>query len=148
MHERMLFVVSVAFFGMLICRCIDSNTPALISEGEDGIEEEHHAVDDGYRTLGEGQPPTFGLEAALPGLQNQHPGRDEHGASDQAEENVDLLVDRVAHQVASEETDQDDGISDEGTGNEHNRHVFSFTQAFVVQHATTDGQGQLHKLDE
>lgn len=59
---------------------------SLISEREDGIDEEHRPVDDGQRSLGDGQPATLGLEAAFPGLQDQDAGRDEHGASEQAEE--------------------------------------------------------------
>lgn len=71
----------------------------LISERKDGIDEEHRPVDDGQRALGDGQAAALGLEAAFPGLQDQDTGRDEHGASEQAEEQVDLLVDRVAQEM-------------------------------------------------
>lgn len=120
----------------------------LVAEREHGVEEEQHAVHDGQRTLGDGQPAAFRLEAALPGLQDEDTGRDEHGAADQAEEDVDLLVDGVAHQVASEQTNQDDTETDKGSGDQHDRHFVGFTQAFVVQHRAADGDGQFQELDE
>lgn len=84
-------------FFVLFLASLSLNT--LISECEDGIDEEHRPVDDGQRTLGDGQSAPLGLEAAFPGLQDQHAGRDEHGASQQAEEQVDLLVDRVSEEM-------------------------------------------------
>lgn len=120
----------------------------LIAEREHGVEEEQHTVDDGQRTLGDGQPAALRLEAALPGLQHQHAGRDEHGAADQAEEDVDLLVDGGAHQVASKQTNQDDAETDEGSGHEHDGQLIAFAQTFVVQHRAADGDGQLQELDE
>lgn len=119
---------------------------SLISEREDGIDEEHRPVDDGQRSLGDGQPATLGLEAAFPGLQDQDAGRDEHGASQQAEEQIDLLVDRVAQEMTSKQTNQDDRVTDEGTGNEQDGHLVGFTQAFVVQYHAADGESQLQEF--
>lgn len=76
----------------------------LSSECKDGIEEEQHSVDDGQRTLGDGHSPAVGFEAAFPFLQDQHAGRDEHGATEEREEQVQFLADRLPEQVAGEQT--------------------------------------------
>lgn len=120
----------------------------LIAEREHGVEEEQHPVHNGQRTLGDGQPATFGLEATFPGLQDEDTGRDEHGAPDQAEEDVDLFVDGVAHHVTGKQANQDDAETDEGSGNEHNGQLIGFTQTFVVQGHAADGDGQFQELDE
>lgn len=120
----------------------------LVAEREHGVEEEQHTVHDGQRTLGDGQPAAFRLEAALPGLQDEDAGRDEHGAADQAEEDVDLFVDRVAHHVAGKQANQDDAETDKGSGDEHNGQVIGFTQTLVVQGHAADGDGQFQELDE
>lgn len=120
----------------------------LIAEREHGVEEEQHPVHDGQRTLGDGQPAAFRLEATFPGLQDEDTGRDEHGASDQAEEDVDLFVDGVAHHVTGKQANQDDAETDEGSGNEHNSQLIGFTQTLVVQGHAADGDGQFQELDE
>lgn len=138
-----------ALFGFFCCSIVRrQGCSGLSPEGEDGIEEEQHPVDDGQRPLGDGQPPAVGLEAAFPLLQDQHAGRDEHGAAEEREEQVDFLADRFAEQVAGKQTDQDDGVTDEGSGNEQSGHFIRFTHALVVQPDATEGEGQFQELDD
>lgn len=141
------FCFHFVFFGMC-CHFAGRLVVCLISEGEHRVKEEQHSVDDGQRALGDGQSPTLSLEAAFPSLQDQHTGGDEHGTAQQAEEQIDLLVDGVAQQVTSKEANQNDAVANEGTSNEHNRQLIGFSQTFVVQYHTTDGEGQFQKLDD
>lgn len=40
----------------------------------------------------------------------------------------------------SKQTNQDDGVTDKGSGDEQDGHLVVFTQAFVVQHHAADGE--------
>lgn len=120
----------------------------LIAEREHGVEKEQHPVHDGPRTLGDGQPAAFRLEAIFPFLQDEDTRRDKHGASDQAEEDVNLFVDGVTHHVTGKQANQDDAETDEGSGNEHDSQLIFFTQTLVVQGHAADGDGQFQELDE
>jgi len=105
----------------------------LISECEDHIAEEDDTVGNGQRTLGQCQFSGIGLECGMdeiivPRLNDESTGGNEQYATDQAEEDVDALVDWGRQEITCEQTNQDDGVTKEGTRSKDNGMMISFTQ--------------------
>lgn len=83
----------------------------LISEGEDDVTEENDAVDNGQTTLGQSQFTGIGFECwmneiIIPFLNDESTGGNEQCTSDQAEENIDALVDWGGQQIACEQREK------------------------------------------
>lgn len=70
---------------------------SFVAKCENGIESKEHTIDNGQGGLDQGQVAGPGPERELPGFDDEYTAGHEKSAAEDAEENVDALVDGRSH---------------------------------------------------
>lgn len=129
-----------------------SSSDNLIFAGEEGIDGEDDAVDDGQRALGDsegfsvirGEADELAGGALVPELQDDDSADDEQDAADGGVEEIDSLVDWSVDDESGEDSNQDDGEADEGSVDQHDRVlVRDLRHAVVVEAQACQSDDQL-----